>query len=30
VTLEKRAHCAGNRRIDWRARVVVEIDRSHD
>lgn len=27
--VEKRSHGSGNSRIDWRARVVVEIDRCH-
>jgi hypothetical protein len=30
VTLEKRAHCGHDRRIDRRARVVIEIDGLHD
>src|SRR5215472_10349810 len=29
VTLKKRAHCRGDRRIDWGARVVIEIDALH-
>lgn len=26
---KKRAHCGGHPRIDWRARVVIEIDGLH-